>query len=213
MKNVLFPRFSDGRLWAKVSLGTLLMFVPLVNILAFGYLYRFARDPHHASDGGVQLPEWNDPVRLLVDGLRLLCFTGIHQLGAMALAWLAAEALWLGSFGHVFLCWPTLFPLTTILTLPVFLTCLMLYFPRERFRDCLCPATYRHYLRFFWWPMVWPALGFVGLQCTCWWALYGLAWFLGYGVVFASFNELLRHFGDRIYPFPPRRRPNLHPPG
>ncbi|MDR2029912.1 MAG: DUF4013 domain-containing protein [Puniceicoccales bacterium] len=198
MRNVLFPRFSDGRLWSKIAIGTLLMFLPVVNILAFGYLYRFAKDPHYASDGGVQLPEWDRPLSLLVDGLRLICFIVCHLLFAGLLANLTVWTLCFGSLGHVRLHWIFFMPLAVALTLPLFLTCLLLYFQREWVPDCLHILSLDHYIRRFWWPMIWPAMGFVGLQCTCQWILYGAAWFLGYGVVFASFNELLRHFGDRI---------------
>lgn len=52
----------------KLLIGGLLSFVPIVNIFAFGYLYRFSRKTRKA--GQVSLPEWSDWRALFLDGLR-----------------------------------------------------------------------------------------------------------------------------------------------
>jgi hypothetical protein len=175
------------------------MFVPLANVFAFGYLYHFLRHPRYATDGGVNLPEWEDWTDLFFDGLRLLFFVFAY-VGICLFLSLSAECLIvLGSLGLFHLPWRALLPLMAVLLLPGLLVCLAQYQRRERFRDLLNFPHMLHYLRFVWWPMVWPALGFMGLLNVCQ-LLYGVAWFIGFGVVFASYNELLRHFGDRIDP-------------
>ena len=52
----------------KLLIGGLLSFVPIVNIFAFGYLYRFSR--RIRKTGQVELPEWSDWQALFFDGLR-----------------------------------------------------------------------------------------------------------------------------------------------
>lgn len=52
----------------KLLIGGLLSFVPIVNIFAFGYLYRFSRKTR--ATGHVSLPEWTDWRALFFDGLR-----------------------------------------------------------------------------------------------------------------------------------------------
>jgi hypothetical protein len=198
VKNVLFPRFSDDRLVAKVSLGVLLMFIPLVNIFAFGYLYRFIKSPNYSSDGGVHLPPWNFSLQLCCDGLRLILMVAIYMggvfLGANAFSWMVRMV----SGGYLLVRWSTLTPFILVVTMPFFLVCLFRHQRGESICDIFNFRPTLHYLRFVWWPMIWPSLGFIGLQFACG-ALYGLAWFVGFGVVFASFNELLRHYGDRIH--------------
>ncbi|MDR2664023.1 MAG: DUF4013 domain-containing protein [Puniceicoccales bacterium] len=198
MKNVLFPRFSDDHLWLKVAIGVLLMFVPAVNIFAFGYLYRFLRTPRYATDGGVHLPEWDDWRRMFWDGLRLLAFVILYGFGSFLLSTAAEWLVVAGSFGLVRISWSTLMPLILVLLFPLLFVGIMQYQRSESFRELFSAQRGTlHYLRFLWWPMVWPALAFVGLQHVCG-VLYGIAWFVGFGVAIASFNELLRHYGDRI---------------
>jgi hypothetical protein len=175
------------------------MFVPPASILALGYLYRFLRNPQYATDGGVSLPEWEDWIRLLRDGCRLFFFVLAYAVISICLS-LAAKFLVI--FSSLSFIRPTclvFWPFMAVLLLPVFLVCLTQYQRRERVRDLLNLGHLCHYLRFVWWPWVWPALGFVGLACACQ-LLYGITFFIGFGVVFASYNELLRHFGDRIDP-------------
>ena len=52
----------------ELLIGGLLSFVPIVNIFAFGYLYRFSRKTR--ATGHVSLPEWTDWRALFFDGLR-----------------------------------------------------------------------------------------------------------------------------------------------
>ncbi len=54
--------------WVKVLIGGLLSFVPIVNIFAFGYLYRFSSSTRRT--GKINLPEWSDWKALFFDGLR-----------------------------------------------------------------------------------------------------------------------------------------------
>jgi hypothetical protein len=136
-------------------------------------------------------------MRLFFCGIRLILFIATYVVIAFTIS-LAGQWLFaFGSLGHLYAHWFRLFPFFLAILQPMLLTSLLLYQKRERLRDILSLSRSVHYLRFFWWPMLWPALGFIGLQTVCG-ALYGIAWFAGFGIVFASFNELLRHYGDRI---------------
>ncbi|MDR1438283.1 MAG: hypothetical protein LBI69_04485 [Puniceicoccales bacterium] len=197
MKNVLFPRFSDEGLWTKIALGIILMFVPIANLLAFGYLYHFLKNPRYTTDGGIRLDQWGNWIKLFTGGVRLILFLATYVCVACGLSIAGQWLFFLGSVGHLYAHWFRLFPFFLAILQPLLLTALFVYQKRERLRDMLNVARCAHYLRYIWWPMLWPALGFVGLQTVCG-ALYGIAWFAGFGIVFASFNELLRHFGERI---------------
>lgn len=62
--------FSDNNWLKKCAIGGLLSLVPVVNILAMGYLYQlFLRG---RSGREIDLPEWEDFKNLFLDGLRLL---------------------------------------------------------------------------------------------------------------------------------------------
>jgi hypothetical protein len=173
------------------------MFLPVINLFAFGYLYRFMLAPRYATDGGVQLPEWSEWSRMFLEGLRLVVFVASYAVASFVLAVASEWLVLVGSFGMFHMGWSMLMPLFLTLLLPIFFVTVMQYQRTEQFSNFLSGHGTLHYLRYLWWPMIWPSLAFVGLQCVCG-VLYGIAWFVGFGVAIASFNELLRHYGDRI---------------
>lgn len=203
MKNVLFPRFSDDTLWWKISFGTVLMFIPGVNLLAFGYLYRFLRFPKFATDGGISLPQWEDWRRLFVDGIRLAIFIFVYVCTAFGFSFFTQHFFYFGSLYHACPHLTRIFPFFMVIFQPLFLVVLAIYQQRERLRDLANIQVIATRLKYVWWPMLWPALGFWGLQAVCGVpyggvCFYGIAWFAGFGILFACFNELLRHYGDRM---------------
>ncbi len=118
--------------WVKLLIGGLLSFVPIVNIFAFGYLYRMSRAVR--KSGQPVLPEWNDWEGLFMDGLRF---------GAVWLAYwflpllLAAGITWwimlfsLGALSNIFIV--TVFLLANVL----FSSALYRYNMRKDFKDLL----------------------------------------------------------------------------
>ena len=99
----------------KFLVGGLLCFVPVINIFAFGYLYRFAdRLRRH---GDMRLPEWTDWRGLFLDGLRftvvwLLYWVLPLLLGALVHGFFKSVgigALAYVAFSAVFLMAPVLF--------------------------------------------------------------------------------------------------------
>ena len=79
------PRFG-----VKFLIGGLLSFVPILNIFAFGYLYRLSRAVR--KSGQPALPAWNNWSGLFLDGLRFgvvwLVFWVLPILLASLIAWL-----------------------------------------------------------------------------------------------------------------------------
>lgn len=74
------------RFWQKVLIGCLLSFLPIVNLFAFGYLYRFALEVRRS--GRVVLPEWDDWQGLFLDGLRFAVVWLLFWLLPILLAYL-----------------------------------------------------------------------------------------------------------------------------
>jgi hypothetical protein len=203
LKNVLFPRFSDDALWWKIALGTILMFIPGVNLLAFGYLYQFLKFPRFATNGGISLPQWDGWRQLFVDGVRLAVFIFVYVCAALGLSFFIQRFFYFGSLGYLSLHLTRIFPFFMVILQPLFLVSLTIYQRREQPRDLVDVYAIVHRLKYVWWPMLWPALGFWGLQAVCGVpygvvCFYGIAWFAGFGILFACFNELLRHYGDRM---------------
>ena len=65
----LFYKLFFGRNnWKYLSIGILLSFIPVLNIFAFGYLYRHTFRFIHLGES--ELGEWNDWQNLFYDGLR-----------------------------------------------------------------------------------------------------------------------------------------------
>lgn len=71
--------------WTKMLIGGLLAFIPVVNFLSFGFLYRWCVN---IQDGGsMSMPEWGDWKNLFIDGIRFaivwLCFWLVPMLIAL----------------------------------------------------------------------------------------------------------------------------------
>jgi len=90
-------------IWVKLLIGGLLSFVPIVNLLAFGYLYRVALGLRRS--GRVTAPEWRDWQGLFFDGLRFavvwLAYWLLPLILAGTVAWIFTE-ISLGALANVF---------------------------------------------------------------------------------------------------------------
>ena len=68
-ENLLIRLIQNPRFFLTFMAGSLLCFVPVVHFFAFGYLYRMTKVLR--VNGSLELPEWEDPSRLFIDGIRL----------------------------------------------------------------------------------------------------------------------------------------------
>ena len=95
----------------KLLIGSALSFIPIVNLFAFGYLYRFAAQLRRT--GQLSLPEWTDWAGLFSDGLKfavvwltywllplvvgMFLATGFRALGLDALAYVFMASVFLAA--------------------------------------------------------------------------------------------------------------------
>jgi len=118
--------------WVKFLIGGLLSFVPILNIFAFGYLYRLSRAVR--KSGQPTLPAWNDWSGLFLDGLRFavvwLVFWLLPILLASLIAWLM-PFIYLGALTSIF------FLTSALLSTLLFSSALYRYNMRRNFKDLL----------------------------------------------------------------------------
>lgn len=60
---------QNPRFFLTFLAGSLMCFVPVLHFFAFGYLYRMTKIMR--VNGTLELPEWEDPSRLFIGGIRL----------------------------------------------------------------------------------------------------------------------------------------------
>ena len=160
--------------WVKVLVGGLLSFVPIVNVFAFGYLYRLSRGVRQS--GQPVLPEWRDWQGLFMDGLRFavvwLAYWLLPILLGLMISWLMT-LIFLGALANVF------FLTVVLLSSVLFSSALYRYNMRKDFKDLLDVALI---LRMTWMElprMIVPAFVFLGLLVLLF-PFYGFALFGGF---------------------------------
>jgi len=160
--------------WVKLLVGGLLSFVPIVNVFAFGYLYRLSRGVRQS--GQPVLPEWRDWQGLFMDGLRFavvwLAYWLLPILLGLMISWLMT-LIFLGALANVF------FLTVVLLSSVLFSSALYRYNMRKDFKDLLDVALI---LRMTWMElprMIVPAFVFLGLLVLLF-PFYGFALFGGF---------------------------------
>jgi hypothetical protein len=160
--------------WLKLLIGGLLSFVPIVNVFAFGYLYRIAKSVRHS--GQLSLPDWGDWAGLFTDGLKFAVVWGAYWLFpvvlAMGISWILA-LISLGALCNVF------FLSSVLLATALFSAALYRYNTREDFKDLMDISLILRMTRMELSYLVLPLLFFVGL-CVLMMPFYGFALFSGF---------------------------------
>ena len=114
----------------KFLIGGLLSFVPIVNIFAFGYLYRLSRAVR--KSGQPFLPAWHGWSGLFLDGLRFTVVWLVYWLLPISLASLIALLMpfvYLGALTSIF------FLTSVLLSTVLFSSALYRYNMRNNFKD------------------------------------------------------------------------------
>jgi len=160
--------------WVKLLIGGLLSFVPIVNIFAFGYLYRMSRAVR--KSGQPALPAWQDWSELFMDGLRFavvwLAYWLLPILLAALISWLMT-LVYLGALSNIF------FFTVVLLSSILFSSALYRYHMRKDFKDLLDVALI---LRMTWMELprlIVPAFVFLGILVLLL-PFYGFAIFGGF---------------------------------
>lgn len=134
-EEILRSLLRQPGLWQKLLVGGLLSFIPVVNLFAFGYLYRVSRSVRRA--GRPVLPDWrlgSNWRGLFVDGLRFavvwLAYWLLPILLALLISWLMA-LVFLGALANV------VFISAVLYATALFSSALYRYNMREEFKDLL----------------------------------------------------------------------------
>ena len=163
----------------KLLIGGLLSFVPILNIFAFGYLYRFARSTRRS--GQLSLPEWNDWSGLFLDGLKFAVVWLAYWLLPLLLASALSGVLFgLGLGALAYMLFASVFLLSPVL----FSSALYRLQMRSDFKDLLdvtliIRMAYMELPRF-----IIPALAFLGIFALAL-PIYGFALFSGFLLLIA----------------------------
>ena len=158
----------------KLLIGSALSFIPIVNLFAFGYLYRFAAQLRRT--GQLSLPEWTDWAGLFADGLKFAVVWLAYWLLPLIVGMFIATgfcALGLGALAYVFM--------ASVFLVASVLFCAALYRlqMRSNYRDLLdvmliARMSYMQAAEF-----ILPVLVFAGI-CAFALPLYGFAFFAGF---------------------------------
>jgi hypothetical protein len=177
--------------WVKLLIGGLLSFVPIVNLFAFGYLFRLSSSVRRS--GQLALPAWEDWPGLFRDGLRFAVVWLAYWLLPVAIAALISvvlDGLHLGALSYL------VFMLVVLLSPVLFASALYRYNMRNEFRDLLDVVLI---VRMTWleWPrLIIPAFVFMGVF-TLLVPLYGFAFFAGSLMLLAYTSLNYRHLEGR----------------
>ncbi len=181
--------FSEPRWLPNVLIGGALSFVPILNVFALGYQYRYFEQIHRG--GGFAWPDWSDWEGLFLDGLRLLAVMALYGFLPVIIGLIGVY--FLGSLSVAIMGRNPLYALVSPLVLlaPLW-TVAMLYFyqPKRRWAVLQRPTLAWLMTRAAWPAFLVPALAFWGLM----WlgiALLGFTFFLGFLVLGAYYTRLL----------------------
>jgi hypothetical protein len=118
--------------WVKFLIGGLLSFVPILNIFAFGYLYRLSLRVR--KSGQPVLPAWNNWPGLFRDGLRFAVVWLVYWLLPILLASLIT---WLMTFVYLGALTSIFFLTTVLFSTVLFSSALYRYNMRQDLKDLL----------------------------------------------------------------------------
>jgi hypothetical protein len=190
--------FADRRWLPNFLIGGVLSFLPIFNIFALGYLYRYFGQVHRGD--GFGWPEWTDWKGLFMDGLELLAVLALYALLPVLVVLGMVKVLSL-VFGYV--AYVLLTPL--LLVVPLWVVAMLYVFqPRRRWRVLARPVLAWLMTRAAGVEMVVPALAFWGLM-TLGLPVFGFAFFLGFLVLGTYYTRLFLEIESRGADRPSRR--------
>jgi hypothetical protein len=168
---------SDREYIQKILIGGLLMFIPVVNIFALGYLYRYAGQVRSSGHGG--LPKWEKWGRLFVDGVIFLGIILLYGFLPVLFGWAISEALNMVTLG--FLGWVPYIPLSIGLLIAPSLTLIGVFsiLKGEGFEGLFTKlGDHFKVLKKHWMELMLGNVAYIGF-CIVGLPLYGFAHFIG----------------------------------
>ncbi len=205
--------FADTRWVPNVLIGGVLSFIPVANIFALGYLYRYFAQVHRGA--GFAWPEWRDWEGLFKDGLRLLAVAAVYGLIPVfllviflnGLNWapeatvttLNGQSISVSTHGNwlPFVGVGSIVLALYLLVSPLWVMAMLYAFqPRQRWQVLLRPVVAWLMTRAAWPAFVVPVLAFWGLLVLGW-PVIGFAFFLGFLVLGAYYTRLFLEIESR----------------
>lgn len=184
-EEVLMHLVRQPEFWLKLLIGGLLSFVPVLNLIAFGYLYRFTKGIR--KTGHITLPAWDDWQGLFSDGLRFavvwICYW-LLPIGAMCIFSGFLTTVGLGAVAYIVL--STTFLLSSLL----FSSALYRFQMNSDFKDLLDVVLISKMTYMELPSITIPALVFMGIFALSF-PFYGFAVFFGFLLLIA--HTSLRH--------------------
>ena len=174
----------------KIIVGGLLSFIPIINLFAFGYLYRFSGSIRRS--GSLGLPDWSDWKGMFVDGLWFAVpWLAFWLLPVVVISFLSGfiGAIGLGAVAYL------LFAGVLLVSPWLFSAALYRLQMRQDFRDLLdLPLIFKLCYAFAL-PMLVPALALFGIGALLL-PLYGFAFFVG-ALVLIAYSTLCYRVAER----------------
>lgn len=173
-EELCFRMLGNRAMWPRLLLGVVLSFLPLLNLFAFGYLYRYTNQIRMSGD--LELPNWEDWNGLLSDGLKfLVCWLVYWLLPILLITSLHILLIKveLGLLGKILL------PVGSLWFTLLFSAALYRMQAREHLKALLELSLILNMTKVLLRPLVLPMLVFYGFHVLVL-PLYGLSFFIGF---------------------------------
>ena len=174
--------------WIKWLIGGSLSFIPVANIFAFGFLYRFSMQLRRT--GNIRLPEWDDWKGLFTDGLKFGLIWLVYWFLPLGFAHILSTLF--SSLGLQFLAYITM-TITFFVTSIIFCSALYRFHMNPNFRTLLEIGYILRMSRVGFEAYVLPMLVFSGIFALAL-PLYGIAFFTGFLLLITQLNSYYRFF-------------------
>ena len=192
-EEIFMRLLRQPRILTSVVIGSVLSFIPIANLFAFGYLYRFAATIRRSST--ISLPEWADWQGLFFDGLRFALIWLPFWFLPVALGWLVATGF--KQLGLSAIAYPLLSMVFAVASL-LFCAALYRFQSRGDFTDLRDVALIWRMATVDWKSCIIPALVALGIIAFAK-PLYGLVFFTGFLILIAFTSLSYQAIEQRFY--------------
>ena len=192
-EEIFMRLLRQPRIVTSVVIGSVLAFIPIANLFAFGYLYRFAVIIRRSSV--LSLPEWSDWQGLFFDGLRFAVIWLAFWFMPVALGWLVAAGF--NQVGLSVIAYPLLSMVFVVASL-LFCAALYRFQSHGDFTDLRDVSLILRMATFDWKSYIVPALVALGIIAFAK-PLYGVVFFAGFLILIAYTSLSYRAIEQRFF--------------
>ncbi len=190
-EELCFRLLGQRASWPRLLVGVVLSFIPVLNLFAFGYLYRYTRQIR--ATGDLELPAWEDWGGLLADGMRFLIAWLLYWLSPVLVMALLSRLLGQAGLDLV----GTVFSTVITLAFTLLFSCALYRMQsKSDFRSLKEVRLVFGMALALWKPLVLPLMAFYGFYVLVF-PLYGLSFFLGFLLILSYTVLCLRTLEQR----------------